>query len=526
VPLDHGDAVLGRREVSDEYVDGVTTWLPDPSHYPAQMTPLSATVWFEATGRGLHAAMRELRGPFGGFAARTELGWAYEGNLRVDWDVEPAVMLAAALSIGSTWDATIRPRVHAITAELHRTRLDLGAPAAAAAAFDCAWALILEQWTLHFLAVIPAQFAIEELTDRYVANFGDSDPLAVYRLLDGQSNESVTADDELARLAALAVDLGIDDILRSFPADRVIDRLRQTHPGRRWLHALDAYLLRFGSRSRWHELSLPREVEVPSLTISSIRLFLDRGAPRARPGSSEQSAPDAALASAPDVLEILDDVRIAYGLKENHVYHIDYPGLLATRELLLSAGVRLLAQGTLAEPDDLWMLTRTELRALILDDSAIDVAATVSRRRGELAAGLAEGPRSHLGSAPVGGDEHAVLAKFYGSATGDGQSLVHGSGASPGIGEGPARLVATPDDFARVQPGDVLFALTTTPAWTPLFPSLAALVTETGGVLCHAAIVAREYGIPAVVGAPAAMQSVTDGAMVRVDGTTGSVELL
>ena len=59
------------------------TWLPDPSHYPEQMTPLSATTWFEAVGRGLHEAMRELRGPFGGFEARTELGWAYEGELRL-----------------------------------------------------------------------------------------------------------------------------------------------------------------------------------------------------------------------------------------------------------------------------------------------------------------------------------------------------------------------------------------------------------------------------------------------------------
>ena len=70
----------------------IRTWLPDPSHYPEQMTPLSATVWFEAMGRGVHEAARELRAPFGGFATRLELGWAYEGELEPDWEVDRGVL--------------------------------------------------------------------------------------------------------------------------------------------------------------------------------------------------------------------------------------------------------------------------------------------------------------------------------------------------------------------------------------------------------------------------------------------------
>jgi phosphoenolpyruvate synthase/pyruvate phosphate dikinase len=74
--------------------------------------------------------------------------------------------------------------------------------------------------------------------------------------------------------------------------------------------------------------------------------------------------------------------------------------------------------------------------------------------------------------------------------------------------------------------GEVLVCTTTTPVWTPLFPSLAALVTDTGGVPCHAAVVAREYGLPAVVGAEVATQRIPDGALVRVDGQSGEVEIL
>src|SRR4051812_29075765 len=94
-------------------------WLPDPSHYPEQMTPLSATTWFEAVGRGLHQAMRDLRGPFGGFEARTEQGWAYEGQLDPEWEVEEGRLEAAALGLGERWEQELRPRAHALTEELH-----------------------------------------------------------------------------------------------------------------------------------------------------------------------------------------------------------------------------------------------------------------------------------------------------------------------------------------------------------------------------------------------------------------------
>jgi len=86
--------------------------------------------------------------------------------------------------------------------------------------------------------------------------------------------------------------------------------------------------------------------------------------------------------------------------------------------------------------------------------------------------------------------------------------------------------VADGESFGGLQSGDILVATTTTPAWTPLFPSLAGLVTETGGILSHAAVVAREYGIAAVVGATGATGAIPDGARIRVDGSEGTVTLL
>jgi phosphohistidine swiveling domain-containing protein len=493
------------------------TWLPDPSHYPEQMTPLSATTWFHAVGIGLHEAMRELNGPFGGFEAVTRLGWAYEGELDIEWKPDPEGFRSAALDLPDRWQEHLCPRAHEITDTLHRLRPESPPRAAALEVFDRMWELVLEQWKIHFLAVIPAQIGAELFHDRYVETFGGDDPLAPYRWLQGPS-ETTQADAILWQLAQQARELGVADIVVQYPVVAAIERLRELHQGRRFLTQVDQYLSRFGGRSRWHEVSLPREVERPHMTFESLRLFIEHGMP------PRAQHPETAAELPPDLAELLSTARSGYALKESHVYHIDYPGLLALREVLLGFGRRLTAEGILQDVDDLWMLRRDELRTAL--DSDDDVRPVVQRRRDELARGLIDGPKRFLGDPPATAERHGALEKFYGRTLGPSEGrTIGGTGASPGRGSGPARVVRGPEDFRRVRSGDVLVATTTTPAWTPLFPSLAGIVTETGGILSHAAIVAREYGIPTVVGVEDATRVIPDGVTVSVDGGTGNVAL-
>jgi rifampicin phosphotransferase len=183
------------------------------------------------------------------------------------------------------------------------------------------------------------------------------------------------------------------------------------------------------------------------------------------------------------------------------------------RQSLLEMGRRLSEVGVLDEPEDLFHLRLEELEAV--DDPANltesgnhelrDAVRTRSARRAELTGVRLIDP----------------AAVFPRRETGD--ALITGAPASSGSATGPVRVIREPAEFGRLTSGDVLVCPYTNPAWTTLFQRAAAVVVDSGGPASHAAIVAREYGIPAVMGTGTGTRTLTDGQLVTVDGSTGRV---
>ncbi|NNE95194.1 MAG: hypothetical protein HKN24_04120, partial [Acidimicrobiales bacterium] len=101
-----------------------------------------------------------------------------------------------------------------------------------------------------------------------------------------------------------------------------------------------------------------------------------------------------------------------------------------------------------------------------------------------------------------------------------------GMAASPGAVEGPARIIHDPDEVDQLEDGEILVAPITAPSWAPVFPKIQACVTDIGGMMSHAAIVCREYGVPAVTGTGFATDKISTGDRIRVDGSTGTVTIL
>jgi phosphohistidine swiveling domain-containing protein len=199
------------------------------------------------------------------------------------------------------------------------------------------------------------------------------------------------------------------------------------------------------------------------------------------------------------------------------------------RRALLGLGGILVERGVLLTAEDVFFLTRAELLATLTEsEPAGGLAPRVVERRKlwqrqrRLAPPLVLGEMTPMMKRLF--ESSANMLRPEGSPSA-GNGLA-GLPASPGRASGPARVIRTPEEFDHLQPGDVLIAPVTTPAWTPLFVHAAAVVTDTGSPLAHASLAAREYAIPAVVGTGNATVRLRDRQVVTVDGNTGLVEVL
>jgi pyruvate,water dikinase len=187
------------------------------------------------------------------------------------------------------------------------------------------------------------------------------------------------------------------------------------------------------------------------------------------------------------------------------------------RQWRAELGRRLVAAGTIATADDVYWLRPEEARTGVVAEG------TVAQRKALWRGQMRVTPPQALPKGTVFDRFEAWFPAGSDTQTGP---VLRGTGASAGQVTAPARVLSGPADFGRMRPGDVLVASITTPAWTSLFTKAAAVVTDVGGPLSHSSIVAREYGIPAVLGTGVATRRITDGALVRVDGDAGTVTLL
>jgi len=195
---------------------------------------------------------------------------------------------------------------------------------------------------------------------------------------------------------------------------------------------------------------------------------------------------------------------------EDHNLICDQRLIAAARAHWLRIGGWLTEQGALHSADDVFHITVDEAVQALEERIAPD-AAVIAARREQVERCREISPPATLGKRANGEVSATIL---------------RGIGAATGVYEGRARVVHTLGEAHRIESGDVLICPATTPEWTPYFGVIGALVSDVGGLLTHAAVVAREFGIPAVVGAADATHIIPDGATVRVEGATGTVTII
>ena len=218
-------------------------------------------------------------------------------------------------------------------------------------------------------------------------------------------------------------------------------------------------------------------------------------------------------------------------LTPDHHFYIDQGANAHVRLVLMEVGRKLVDAGRLDQTDDVMFLRYNELRGLIGSATAIDARAIVAGRRLEREAAERLHPRDWVGTVTPSQLAFPYLVnwgypdRFYQEQSAD-ERIITGLGASAGVLEGIARVVRTVDEFDEVRDGDILVCQMTNPAWVVLFTKIAGLVTDTGGTTSHPAVLAREFGIPAVIGTSVATQRIVTGDRLKIDGTAGRVEIL
>jgi phosphohistidine swiveling domain-containing protein len=325
-------------------------------------------------------------------------------------------------------------------------------------------------------------------------------------------------------------------------ADAIAAALRASERGRRFIdERITPYQREFGWHAVWsHEFIFPTVREELEPVLDLIRGYLETDYDY--PSAIEAMRRDIAAASEQILAglsgEALEEMRAANAtnlrmapLTPDHHFYIDQGANAHVRLVLIAIGRKLVEAGRLDQPDDVMFLRYNELRMLIGDASAIDARGLIAARRTEREAATKLHPRNWIGTATPSQLAFPYLVnwgypdRFYQEQSAD-ERHVTGIAGSPGVVEGTARVVMTVDEFDAVADGDILVCQMTNPAWVVLFTKIAGLVTDTGGVTSHPAVLSREFGIPAVIGTSVATHRIRTGDRVRVDGSKGTVEIL
>lgn len=535
--------------------DEQVCWTFDRMHFPNPIAPLVAAFLEASIGDGFTAAFAHYGVPLR-VAARRINTYHYESYIPLPLTAEELAALgqrsqeqigAALGRLGEAWRDEWLPAIRERLAAWERFDLGGATLPALRGHLDETLSRHRELWQIHFRIIVPTLLSMSLFQELYRDLFGDDDPFDAHRLLQGLGNETVRANRELWLLSRRA--LAVPAVRRVFeerPAAEVAGALAGSTEGRAYLAALRAYLDEHGRRGNdFLDLDRPYWIEDPTPVIDSLKGYVANA-------EYDLEAQEAGLAAERERLvaaarerlqgyprqvreqfeHLLKAAQAGARLAEDHGYYLDYQGGYRVRMVLLECGRRLAAAGSIAERDDVFLLTFAEVRDALAAPAGADRRGRVAERAAEMAHFRAIAPPPVLGPPPPGpppADPMArAIARFFGGpppATQEPGS-VRGNAGSPGKATGRAVVARSLAEAGRLRPGDILVAETTAPPWTPLFATAAAIVTDTGGILSHSAVVAREYRIPAVVGAGTATRLIRDGQRVEVDGDAGLVRLL
>jgi phosphohistidine swiveling domain-containing protein len=516
--------------------DATLVWTREDVHMNECRPRLSCDFTLQAPAFGLDKS-NEVFGPPARILYRAAHGYMYAARVPLrPADEMPALEAAglrrrrdAARTMGRDWTERYLPAVLAHFEWIKAARID--DRDSALEAWNAFWPRINDIWLTHMLIVPPVYSLLEELATLYTTLTGrpatDAPGLVQGRAL--------TLQDLQQRLHDLAGAIrATPAVAHAIPIMRTLDELAALDGGPKIREMIDGFLAVHGNVGQpGFDIESPSWSDEPRLLLVELARLVraDRESPTSR---HARLLADAAavelrtrdeLRDRPEDLARFDEVLTAAkqcgSLTEEHNYWIDRLCQAYGRRFILRIADVLVRAGSIATPDGIFHLHIQEVREALA--SGADLRGLVAERRDEYERDRRLRPPRYIGTQPAAPVSASSIRDLGYRADQTERDVLRGVPASPGRGRGPARLVNGPADFERFQSGDVLVCRATTVSWVPLFNMASGIVADVGGALSHAALVAREFGIPAVCGTGTALELLIDGEIVEVDGTAGTV---
>lgn len=418
----------------------------------------------------------------------------------------------------------------------------------------------LEGWQYHFEFLNLGYAAYLDFFGFCKQAFPDIPDQSVAKMVSGIEVDLFRPDEELKRLANAAVELGVASEMRTGTAAEVLARLRTVKNGTQWLAELDRskdpwFNFSAGTGFYHHDPVWIENLDVPFTFLRNYIAQVENGKKLERPLDSirverERIADEyaALLPTDEDRATFRGKLGLAktvFPYVENHNFYVEHWHHSVFWRKMRELGKVFVSAGFTENVDDIFYLRRDEIPVALFDMSmawGVGNSARgpkywpreIGRRKGIVEALRKWTPPPALGIPPEVVTEPFTIMLW--GITSDSintwlgglgsTSELKGFAGSPGSAEGPARVITSAAELDQVQDGEILVCPITAPSWAPVFSRIKATVTDIGGMMSHAAIVCREYGLPAVVGTGFATQTIKTGQTVRVDGTKGSVTLL
>jgi pyruvate,water dikinase len=531
---------------------GPGTWEQDSTHFPRPLTPFASEVFPEPFKRGFMEGTARYGLLFSHLEPAIINGFMYNrmDGVAPDDEAEVGRRFGAAQNALESriwrqdldlWDREYKPdsiRRNEALQSVDVSALDReGLIAHLAAVRENAAEMIYRHHKFTIGSIIPVGLYLSN-TMRWTG----LDAGEVLAPLKGSSPVSLGALEQLRSLARALEESGTGpEEFEGASAQDILDTLagREDAVG----EATRDFLAFLGLRlAGGYDIADPCAVELPEMLLGTIWSELDvsNGSSDASAEAEERVRAAVPVEHRERFDELLHEARLINRLRDERGIYNDNWGSGIARKARLEAGRRLAASGRVGDAQSALDATCGELDAMLRGSVTPSADALAARTHRRLNTPLAEAP-PFLGPEPApppppdGLPPHvAELMGAVGVAIGEvfahgpppSGPAITGRAVSPGVYTGTARVIGHPDESNRIRKGDVLVTGSTSAAFNVVLPLLGAIVTDRGGQLSHAAIVAREFGIPAVVGTSKATALIADGARIRVDGTAGTVELV